>query len=252
MMFSDLDARMRVYETAHDLCALPGLFLVARLDGRSFTRLATILGYERPFDPRFRDVMVGVVRHLMACGVRCSFGYTQSDEISLLLDPRLDAFGRKERKLLSILAGEASGAASLAFGMPVALDCRLSQLPSEQLVVDYFRWRQEDAARNALNAHCHWRLRGEGHSGESAYAAIAGFSTAAKHELLYSRGVNFDGLPAWQKRGIGVRWGEATVTGIDPRDGRAAEAVRTQLVVDGELPLRDEYARYVRGLLQRA
>src|SRR6266436_2880648 len=39
MKFDDLDQKMRVFETAHDLCALPGLYMVARLDGRSFTRL---------------------------------------------------------------------------------------------------------------------------------------------------------------------------------------------------------------------
>lgn len=39
MKLDDLDKKMRVYETAHDLCALPGLYLIARLDGRSFTRL---------------------------------------------------------------------------------------------------------------------------------------------------------------------------------------------------------------------
>jgi len=36
MKFDDLDARLRVYEMAHDHCALPGLYLVARLDGRGF------------------------------------------------------------------------------------------------------------------------------------------------------------------------------------------------------------------------
>jgi len=39
MKFDDLDQKMRVFETAHDLCVLPGLHVVARLDGRGFTRL---------------------------------------------------------------------------------------------------------------------------------------------------------------------------------------------------------------------
>ncbi len=39
MKFDELDARLRVFETAHDLCVLPGLFMVARIDGRNFTRL---------------------------------------------------------------------------------------------------------------------------------------------------------------------------------------------------------------------
>ena len=39
MTFDELDERMRVFETAADYCVLPGIFMVARLDGRSFTRL---------------------------------------------------------------------------------------------------------------------------------------------------------------------------------------------------------------------
>ena len=39
MKFDDLDKKMRVFETAADLCVLPSMFMVARLDGRIFTRL---------------------------------------------------------------------------------------------------------------------------------------------------------------------------------------------------------------------
>lgn len=246
MKFDDLDAKMRVFETAHDLCALPGLFLVARLDGRGFTRLTKeLLEFEAPFDVRFRDAMLEVVRHLMECGVRMQFGYTQSDEISLLLHPAAEAFGRKERKLISILAGEASGVASLRFGRAVAFDARLSQLPTRALVVDYFRWRQEDAGRNALNAHCYWLLRREGHAPDAAAARIAGLSLADKNELLFAAGVNFDSLPAWQKRGVAVRWRQTPVEGVDPRDGRTVTTQRRRLHVDEELPMRDAFSAWV-------
>lgn len=39
MKFDELDVRMRVYETAHDQSVLPGVYMVARIDGRNFTRL---------------------------------------------------------------------------------------------------------------------------------------------------------------------------------------------------------------------
>ena len=39
MKFSSLDSRMRVYETTHDFCVLPNIYMVARLDGRNFTKL---------------------------------------------------------------------------------------------------------------------------------------------------------------------------------------------------------------------
>jgi tRNA(His) guanylyltransferase len=252
MKFDDLDARMRVFETAHDHCALPGLFLVARLDGRGFTRLTKeVLTLEVPFDTTFRDTMVAVVQHLMQCGIDCVYGYTQSDEISLLLHPDTRAFDRKECKLVSVLAGEASGVASLRFARPVAFDCRISQLPSANLVIDYFRWRHADAGRNALNAHCYWRLRGEGRSPADASAQLSGMSTAAKNEFLFQRGVNFDQLPAWQKRGIGACWGRVEVEGHDPRTDTAVRATRRRLVVDDGMPMGDAYSEYLAGLLER-
>ncbi len=253
MKFDELDAKMRVFETAHDHCALPGLFLVARLDGRGFTRLTKeLLGFEAPFDVRFRDTMMAVVQHVMQCGIDCVYGYTQSDEISLLLHPATQAFHRKERKLNSVLAGEASGVASLGFQRPVAFDCRISQLPTAALVVDYFRWRHEDAGRNALNAHCYWRLRGEGGTPEVANAQLSGMSTSAKNEFLFQRGVNFDKLPAWQKRGLGVAWGQVAVEGRDPRTDTVVQTTRRRLVIDEALPMGDEYAAYVSRLLAEA
>ena len=107
MQFDDLDQRMRVFETAHDLCVLPGIWMVARLDGRNFTRLTRELhSFVAPFDEHFRDLMLATAEHLMTCGFRVIYGWTSSDEISLLLHPAEDGFGRKERKLISILAGD--------------------------------------------------------------------------------------------------------------------------------------------------
>ncbi|MGH7456108.1 MAG: tRNA(His) guanylyltransferase Thg1 family protein, partial [bacterium] len=88
MKFDDLDAKMRVFETAHDHCVLPGIHIVARLDGRGFTRLTKeVHHFEAPFDERFRDLMLATTEHLMDCGFRMLYGYTQSDEISLLVHP---------------------------------------------------------------------------------------------------------------------------------------------------------------------
>ena len=66
MKFDELDEKMRVYETAFDQCAVPGMFLVARIDGRSFTRLTKeVHRFNAPFDERFRDLMVVTTEHLI-------------------------------------------------------------------------------------------------------------------------------------------------------------------------------------------
>jgi tRNA(His) 5'-end guanylyltransferase len=163
MKFDDLDAKMRVFETASDICVLPEMYMVARLHGRSFIRLTKEKqNFEAPFDERFRDLMVATTEQVMDCGFRIVFGYTQSDEISLLFHRDEQQFDRKLRKLNSVLAGEASAKFSLLLGDVACFDCRISQLPNVELVCDYFRWRSADAARNALNGHCYWLLRKQG------------------------------------------------------------------------------------------
>ena len=205
MKFDDLDKQMRVYETAHDHRVLPGLWIAARLDGRSFTKLCRErVKFEAPFDERFRDMMIAVTSHLMDCGFKTLYGYTQSDEISLLFDKDIDLFGRKTRKYNSILAGEASAKFSLLLGDIGVFDCRLSQLPDKETVIDYFRWRSEDAHRNSLNSHCYWLLRKENKDPQEATGFLEGKTIAEKNELLFSRRINYNDLPSWQKRGIGL------------------------------------------------
>lgn len=158
MKFNELDKKMRAFELSMDQVVTPDVYIIARLDGRGFTRLTKeTLKLDRPFDLRFRDAMIETARHLMNCGFNMSYGYTESDEISLLLQKDEGSFGRKTRKLISILAGEASASFSMAMGSKGVFDCRIAPLPNENRVIDYFRWRAEDANRNALNAYCYWK-----------------------------------------------------------------------------------------------
>ena len=191
MNFDELDKKMRVYEQSLDQVILPATYMVARLDGRGFTRLTKeICKFEAPFDERFRDLMVNTVEALMDCGFRIAYGFTESDEISLLFVPGDETFGRKVRKYNSTLAGEASAAFSLALGRRATFDCRIVPLPNVEKVRDYFLWRQEDAHRNSLNSYCYWTLRKEGKSVQEATAMLEGKSVSFKNELLFSKGIN--------------------------------------------------------------
>lgn len=250
MKFDDFDAKMRVYERSLDQVVLPDLYLVARLDGRTFTKLTKeVCQFEAPFDERFRDLMVGTVRHLMNCGFRVVYGFTESDEISLLFHPKDGTFGRKVRKIDSTLAGEASAAFSLALGRVAVFDCRVVPLPSRERVRDYFVWRQEDAHRNALNAWCYWTLRKEGMNQITATAYLQGKTVAFKNELLFQRGICFNELPKWQKRGIGIYFREEIREGYNPMIQEQVQAKRRGLYVDYELKLKEEYGRWVEKFL---
>ncbi len=76
MKFDELDSQMRVFETAHDHCVLPGIYVVARLDGRGFTCLTKELhSFEAPYNEKRRNCMLDTVEHLMNCGLNIVYGF---------------------------------------------------------------------------------------------------------------------------------------------------------------------------------
>lgn len=246
MDFEALDVRMRRFETSLDQVILPELYLAVRIDGRNFTKLTKeTCKFEAPFDVRFRDAMIDTVKHLMGCGFRVVYGYTQSDEISLLFHPDDTTFGRKTRKINSVLAGEASAFFSLRLGVPACFDCRVIPLPNLECVRDYFSWRQEDAHRNSLNAHCYWLLRREGLTAQEATRQISGKTVAFKNELLFSRNINFNELPSWQKRGVGLYFASYEKEGFDPIQNKTVVSLRNRIEVNMELDIGDAYTDWV-------
>jgi tRNA(His) guanylyltransferase len=250
MKFDELDTRMRVFETAHDHCVLPGIYIVARLDGRSFTRLTKeVHKLDVPFDEGFRDMMLATVEHLMNCGIDIIYGYTQSDEISLLFAENEETFGRKTRKLNSVLAGEASAKLSLLLGDIACFDCRICQLPNISEIVNYFRWRNEDANRNALNGHCYWTLRGDGKSARQATSLMLGLSIADKNELLFQHEINYNELPNWQKRGTGLYWEDYEKTGYNPKTDETVLTMRRRIKRNLDLPMKDEYSLFISNII---
>jgi tRNA(His) 5'-end guanylyltransferase len=163
-----------------------------------------------------------------------------------------EAFNRKLRKLNSVLAGGASAKFSLLLGDVASFDCRICQLPRKKDLIDYLRWRNEDAHRNALNSHCHWTLRKKGAGVDEATRALSGLATGDKNDLLFREaGINFNDLPGWQKRGIGLYWEDYQKPGVDPRTGETVMATRRRIRVDLELPMRDECSRFVEEMIAR-
>ena len=237
MRFDDLDRIMRSYEESLDQYIEPEKFIIARLDGRSFTKITKeTCDFKKPFDAGFRDLMVGTVMHLMKdCGFNIVKGFTESDEISLFLAQDSAQFNRKVRKLNSILAGEASAYFSLHLGIPACFDCRIIPLPDQERVDDYFSWRQEDANRNALNSWCYWTLRDNGYNAADAQSLIKGKSIEDKKELLSQYGIDYDTLPAWQRKGVNVTWQEVEKDGWNPQTQTPTVTTRRELRHDLKL-----------------
>ena len=153
MKFDELDSKMRVFETAHDFSVLPHMYMVARLDGRGFTKLTKeTLPLEAPFDERFR-------------------GY--------------------------------------------------------------------------------WALRKKGKSAQQATKQILGLSVADKNELLFQEGINFNNVPQWQKRGIGIYWQTIDKEGFNPKTQEKTVVKRQQLFVNKELAMKDAYSEFVEAFLTK-
>jgi tRNA(His) 5'-end guanylyltransferase len=247
MEATSLETRMRAFEAAQDPLVPPGGHIVARLDGRGFTRLTKhTLDLERPFDLRFRDAMLSTAEALMRTGPQVAYAYVQSDEISLLLSDGPRAFGARLTKLCSILAGVASAEFSLRMGTAAAFDCRIVSFPASSDVTDYFLWRQSDARRNALGAHCYWALRGLGKTSDEATDGLRGLGSKDRLSLLGALGRNLDARPLWEQRGVGLCFRMLEKLGVDPRSGAKTVALRQTIQRDAELPVGDSYATYVR------
>jgi len=248
MKIAELEARMRRGEYFHAHRVLEGTYIVLRVDGRSFSRL-TERACEKPFDPKFHQRMTETAKALLT-SLQGRYAYTESDEISVLLPRDTDLFDREVEKLVSIAAGAASAHMSLAMGEAVEFDARLWIGARRGDVVDYFRWRQADATRCALNGHCYWTLRKEGKSVAEATRALLGMSVSRKNDLLFARGINFNELPSWQRRGSGIYWEKVTRMGKNPKTGAEVPSVRRRLRVDGDLPMKETYGKFVTRFLK--
>lgn len=239
----DFAASQRQREWFHALTVPPGMWAVIRVDGRGFSRL-TEEYFAKPFDERMRQHMTAAAAALMS-EFAAVYGCTHSDEISIALPPDCGLFGRVLEKLVSVSAGIASAAFTAEAGLHAHFDSRVWTGISAEDVADYFSWRQSDAARSALSMWCYWTLRHAGESARQATAALTGASTAQQNELLYQHGINFSDIPAWQRRGIGLHWQARLKPGKDPRDGTQATAIRRQLQISDELPIKDDYRAMV-------
>jgi tRNA(His) 5'-end guanylyltransferase len=200
----DLGRRMKNdYEDALRIFLPRRTFVVVRIDGRAFHRFTRDL--ERPYCRALADALDTAALALCQEMIGCRFAYGQSDEYSFLLTDfeREDSalwFDGNMQKIVSVSASFFTGAFNRAFEakQPAAFDSRVMVISQRAEVARYFLWRQWDASANSLNMLA---------SAHFAHAELANRSTAEKHEMLHTKGINWAKEPADFKRGRVVKHG---------------------------------------------
>ena len=82
-VYTDLDIRMKNYEKVTDQKLIRKMPVLIRIDGRAFHTFTK--GFNKPFDDILINAMKETTKYLCENVQNCVLGYTQSDEISLLL-----------------------------------------------------------------------------------------------------------------------------------------------------------------------
>lgn len=134
-----------------------GMYPVIRVDGHCFHTFTRKL--QKPFDPNMVKAICQATKKLVEFFSAC-YGYTQSDEITIVLPKNSQDFGRKTHKLASLAAAIAT--AEFIKYMEFYMGKKLTKLPvfdgrafalmDEEELGYYQCFRQHDACRNAISA----------------------------------------------------------------------------------------------------
>lgn len=202
----DLGNRMKQYESKEDSILIQGLPIVIRLDGRAFHSFTH--GLKRPFDDDFRSLMVETTRKLVE-ETNAVVGYTQSDEISLILLPETQQyFGGRVNKINSLLGAFASVWFNHFYqenwfkfpNVPgnvlrkAYFDCRCFNVPTLNEAANHMLWREIDATKNSISAAA------------QAYFSptqLDKLNSKQKQELLFQeKQINWNDYPTMHKKGV--------------------------------------------------
>ena len=229
--------------------------VVIRLDGKAFHTFTR--GFDKPFDNVMMQTMQQTTLKLCQEIQGCVFGYTQSDEITLILvdynDINTDAwFDYSVQKMCSVAASMCTLYFNKIFAEMVDVfiansdvtpeeeklervynkaiekgamfDARVFNIPVEE-VTNCVLWRQQDATRNSISSLAQSKF---------SHKELQGKSSSQMQDMLMEKfGINWNNLTIPQKRG----------TAVLKKDG--------EWVIDYNMPiLKGEDRNYVDNLIK--
>ena len=226
---------MRKFERYNGLSIIPDCFFAIRVDGRSFHTEVKKMKMERPFDKKLRNAINKAVKSVMK-DFGCLFAYTESDEVTFLFPKSSELFDRRQEKLVSLVASKMSvefAKSKIAKGTCPTFDARILELPSDDLVIKCFQWRQMDSHRNAISTQCFWRLVKSGESERKATKILEGMKDSDKNELLFNKfNCNYNNTPEWTRKGTMFFIKEYTKRGYNPIKKQEEKAIRKKIVCE--------------------
>lgn len=258
-----LGTRMKSYEYVTRKYLERKSPVILRLDGKAFHSFTR--GLKKPFDDIFVKSMQDTMKCLCENIQGCVLGYTQSDEITLVLvdyqsEEACAWFDNNIQKIVSVSASMATLAFNNAFWnnfsdylnenqiddlefiemmykklWTAMFDSRVFTLPKEE-VVNCLIWRQQDAIRNSIQSvgqanFSHNQLHGKNCSN-------------IQDMLMLEKGINWNDYPTHLKRGSCCIKKPFKIN-----EGTEQEAIRNKWIVDTEIPIFTQNKDYVNRLI---
>ncbi|WP_432644462.1 tRNA(His) guanylyltransferase Thg1 family protein [Methanobrevibacter sp.] len=225
---------MKEYEVYSSLKVPKNSKIIVRLDGRNFHQLARDLDLIKPYDDNFYNIFSCVCEDLFK-EFSPIFVYAFSDEISMLFD-NVPFNGRIE-KIDSVMASFASSSFAInyntKFKKPPAFDSRVIPI-SDDDILEYFKWRQDESWRNCVNSHGICYLKSK-YSNNVSNDKINGMNLSDIHELLFKNGINLNDIDTYKKRGIAVYRKNKKVVGFNKKENKEQISYRSYVFTDWNL-----------------
>ena len=276
----DLGTRMKTfYEEIPKTKLMRRCPVAIRIDGKAFHTFTR--GFNKPFDEVLIESMQKTMKYLCENIQGCVLGYTQSDEITLILIDykKLNSsawFDYEVQKMCSIAASMATMAFNRFFmyeyeefnrwvneGNPTDEDRRLNDIyydamckgamfdarcfniPKEE-VTNLIYWRQLDASRNSI------QMVGQANFSHKELQNKS--CNQIQDMLMEQKGINWNDLPTYQKRGacciknshIVRRLSDETVLCIVEDPGKPTN----EWIIDKNIPIfKGDDRRYIDNLI---
>lgn len=262
------------YENVNRFYLTRRMPIVIRMDmkaGHTFTK-----GMKKPFDDIFVKTMQETMKYLCENIQGCVLGYTQSDEISLVLvdyaELTTDAwFGNNLQKMCSVSASMATLAFNKAFTRNISkqskrlytehleekdaayietleiamnkgamFDSRVFTIPKEE-VCNYMLWQQQDATRNSILSVGQANFSHKDLHGKSC--------NNIQDMLMTQKGINWNDYATTLKRGSCCIKVDDGLTAYDEVGNICDYTQRSKWVIDNEIPIFSQDRNYIERLI---